>query len=414
MAQSYFAGSLSADQVLRQHTLFGFYSLGLSDSIVSEWSSQLRDGSAIGTVSYTKARGPVASVNGLRWCSECATSDQAKLGFAAWRVVHQLPFVSTCPVHGSPLYVRCQDCQNPLDTGKQFRLPGECCGLCGSLRFTALPQIANPAYCSLISRCEEAFRTQSKEFKPQVWARRVNKFVGVHHSLTAATAVLSDRICRRWGVQSPDDLNDLLSLRLGQGYVAGLLRCNTGKHPVIAQLVVGDAMPMETFSGVTSHASSAEPGSASKTTGGSVGMKAVRSHLGEIFVDIGVSPDVLDKLLSGFPIGAAAMSCGVAQSQLFQLTNHPECGPIIAAVRVAAESVRKNRARKNKLEISSEERRYTYRRQLSTWMDEASVLTRKNADQTDPAIMKWLRENDQEWLDETFPTRKPYRRCCLG
>lgn len=414
IAHSYFADSLSADQVLRQHTLFGFYSLGLSDSVLTGWSRQLRNGSAIGTMGFTKTRGPVAAVNGLRWCSECACSDQSELGFAAWRVVHQLPFVSTCPVHGSPLYIYCQDCQSPLDTGKQYRLPGESCCLCGSSRFTALTQIENPAYSSLISRCEEAFRTQSDEFKPQVWARRVNKFVAAHDSHDAATAVLSDRICKKWGVQSPEDINNLLSLCLGQDYVAGLLRCNTGKYPLVTKLITGDAMPMDPLGETTLRAFNAVPVYVPTTVGGRTDAQALRSRLEELFVEYGVSPQVLDKLLSGFPIYVAAIACGVAESQLFQLVNHPECRPIITAVRAAAVNVRKNRVRKNKLVVSNEERRYTYRRQFYTWMDELTVLTRIDTEQTYPAILRWLQENDREWLGEMFPVRMLYRQRCLG
>lgn len=244
IARSYFADYLTPDQVLRQHTLFGFYALGLSKSVESKWAAQLKVGTSVRSAQYKRIHVPEAGALGLRWCSICACSDQLKLGFAAWRVIHQLPFIRSCSVHGVPLSVYCENCKKPLDTGNQFRLPGESCTACGSALFADLPATANEGYLSLISQCEDAFSTRSEKFRPSAWVERVKKFRAFFDSPRTALEVLSDQICKKWGVQSPEGVSEILSFPLGKYYVQSSLSGHTSSSPLVAQLIVLDAMYM--------------------------------------------------------------------------------------------------------------------------------------------------------------------------
>jgi hypothetical protein len=244
IARSYFADYLTPDQVLRQHTLFGFYALGLSKSVESKWAAQLKVGTSVRSAQYKRIHAPEAGALGLRWCAICACSDQLKLGFAAWRVIHQLPFIRSCSVHGVPLSVCCENCKKPLDTGNQFRLPGESCTACGCARFTDLPATANKGYLSLISQCEDAFYTRSEKFRPNAWAERVKKFRASFDSPRTALEALSDRICTKWGVQSPDGVGETLLFPLDKYYVQSSLSGHTSSSSLVAQLIVLDAMYM--------------------------------------------------------------------------------------------------------------------------------------------------------------------------
>ncbi len=102
-SQAYFGGSVSTHDVLTKHTLFGYYSLGLSQRRSSEWASSLAEGRRDHFTRYVRnARGAMVS-GSLRWCPVCAGEDSTEHGFAAWKVVHQLPFVMECAVHGCAL-----------------------------------------------------------------------------------------------------------------------------------------------------------------------------------------------------------------------------------------------------------------------------------------------------------------------
>ena len=54
IAHNYFADFLTPDQVLRNHTLFGFYALGLSESVESEWAGQLKVGASLHATRYKR------------------------------------------------------------------------------------------------------------------------------------------------------------------------------------------------------------------------------------------------------------------------------------------------------------------------------------------------------------------------
>jgi len=45
-----------------------------------------------------------AFTTGWQLCRQCATTDQARLGFSYWHRNHQLPSVTHCAIHAEPLY----------------------------------------------------------------------------------------------------------------------------------------------------------------------------------------------------------------------------------------------------------------------------------------------------------------------
>jgi len=241
---SYFGKTLSTEEVLHRHSLFGYYSLGLNENDKTEWRNRLtKERSLRGHFSKTLRIPKTEKLNAnLKWCIDCANCDQLKIGFGTWRVLHQLPFISTCPIHQTQLCAVCADCQSPLDNGTKFMLPGENCSTCGSSQFTKLARIQNAAYISLIKQVEDVFQTQPKKFRPVAWNALMRTYALSFGSPRDARETLSRLICTRWEVESEDEISDLLSYPLGRGYIQSLLSGHAANTPLAAQLVVLDAM----------------------------------------------------------------------------------------------------------------------------------------------------------------------------
>lgn len=101
-----YGGILSREQLLASHTAFLFNSIFLPEEILQ-----------------TITRGPLhksLSFNGVknikynnvwRWCSKCIEEDKLKVGSRYWHVVHQIPTILRCPIHGAKLNYGCA-CKN--------------------------------------------------------------------------------------------------------------------------------------------------------------------------------------------------------------------------------------------------------------------------------------------------------------
>ena len=104
-----FGGSLSPEEVLIRHTLFGIYSRALPKHVADSWAMDLVDGRQIrgrlpGQVqrSGTSKRLHFATT-ALRSCRTCVTQEMDEVGYASWHILHMLPPVHHCPKHGDAL-----------------------------------------------------------------------------------------------------------------------------------------------------------------------------------------------------------------------------------------------------------------------------------------------------------------------
>ncbi len=415
-AKIYFSDTLSPDQVLQKHTLFGYYSLGLSERKVTEWATKLKSASAKNPARYTGALGPFSGINGLRWCEECARVDRDDMGFAAWRVIHQLPFVRACAVHRSPLYVSCKDCQSSLDTGKQYRLPGEHCGSCRSLRFTAFAKVENPAYSALISRCEEAVSMQSDEFRPQSWLSRVTSFVAAHRSLEVAEKIVTSQIRTKWGVQSLDAIGELLGHPIGGNFVVDLLRGYTAKYPLVAQIIVGDVIPINPSEHLNFSINYTGTRHLSSDVDGPGNSDGLRNFVDEIFTEYGIPSKFLDQYILGGGMRSAAASCGVSVGPIRRVLALQKVGPAVEFLRTEAHIKRNILTEAEELEKTSkfrlppsasfEDRRDVNRLRLLKLKSRSLTTLRKDVVRKNTKLIVWLRMNDKEWLDENLPFQR--------
>lgn len=242
VSRDYFAGALSPNDVLARHTLFGFYSLGLSEERANEWSSELILGSARGCARFTRTNDIVAVRSGLRWCPICAANEREESGFATWRVVHQLPFVLMCPTHSTPLCVHCLSCRSPLDDTRSFRLPGEACSGCGSREFEPVDFPKVPAYESLIRRSAAAIDLREQTYQPKNWSAIAAEFLNRFSSPSAAHNVLQERLCSMWEVNAIEQIGVAIGVPLKNTFSRELIQGGLAANPLVAQIILMDAI----------------------------------------------------------------------------------------------------------------------------------------------------------------------------
>lgn len=241
-SQKFFGNTLLPEQILRRYTLYGFYSLGLSNSAASEWATHLAVGSAARHghfVSLTRYRG---ADRGLRWCQECVAADQRDFGFSTWRVVHQLPFIQWCHAHNLPLRMNCKICKRPLDDGTMYRLPGENCSQCGSSRSENIPGVLSDGHRMVNSVSERIFGKQSDEFRPENWTKRVARFLASHRSRQAAEKLLVEKICTKWGIRTLDQISGRPTDFLDENLVTKLFDGEKKMLSLVGRIVVSDAL----------------------------------------------------------------------------------------------------------------------------------------------------------------------------
>ncbi|MDR7298652.1 hypothetical protein J2X16_004015 [Pelomonas aquatica] len=299
-----FNDAASPVEILRRHTLFGYYSLGLGVEAALEWAAALAKGNARGSVRYTRTLDPIATKAGLRCCKRCVAEDEAKGGLATWRLVHQLPFVQHCPAHLESLVEQCPRCDVPLDNGRKFRLPGEPCSSCGSPGVSLARMRPSTGYFRLLTRADEALHDQVDIYRPVAWTNAVRVFGAFYNSPNLAAEALSHQLCSLWATESVGQLWEQLGLKLRSDDLMQAISGTVVSSPLTLQLVTAEAMQAlhpEIFAEQPPVAAAAP----SATPEGH--LESHRSALLRSGAAIGLNPSFLEALVkSGSPSAAAA------------------------------------------------------------------------------------------------------------
>lgn len=106
VAERAFGNSLTPEDVLLKHTLFGVYSRALPPTIATAWSAGIIAESKSHNIPKLLSYSPRLLrlvTRDLRSCPRCVAEDTALCGFGQWRVLHHIPSVLFCPEHGLPL-----------------------------------------------------------------------------------------------------------------------------------------------------------------------------------------------------------------------------------------------------------------------------------------------------------------------
>ena len=153
IAENLFGTAMTPSRYLREHTLFGFleHIVG-NDAMTEDDEHFLCEGERCFIAVKRSFRSLLKLNSYLSWCPTCCQEDQARYGFAAWKVMHQFPFVQHCLIHQEPLLYKCDDCDRIDNSGRDLRLPQIACRFCGSRSFFRPSSQRCEAYWRLIGR----------------------------------------------------------------------------------------------------------------------------------------------------------------------------------------------------------------------------------------------------------------------
>lgn len=110
-------GHFSADLVLKELTLFPYYTSFMSESRKRKCAESFKIDKKAGrppkrTIGKSRR---VARLWSLRVCPSCRSHDLEHLGETYWRRVHQIPGVLVCPTHGADLVETSVSIRRPMD-----------------------------------------------------------------------------------------------------------------------------------------------------------------------------------------------------------------------------------------------------------------------------------------------------------
>lgn len=402
MSRQFFAGQVSARQVLARHTLYGFYSLGLSREMASRWGESLAQGHAQRPTQYV--RNGVGSMvsESLRWCEDCAAHDQAIHGFSAWRVVHQLPFMRMCPEHGATLYVHCAKCGSALDDGVSLKLPGEPCNHCGSVDFVAETAPSSENYKALMRRCIRAVERQDGIYRPNVWRQVMKTLYARTGSVESAVGFVEASVGRLMACPGHESSlqGDVFGPYLHSKYVRQVVLGHLTASPLIIQMMVLEALERDclvirqrvvelesTNSMSRVDAVSLPAGRIDQEQGMSdrfVAMVTASSSLREIAREFGISTCHARSLVDRYK--GLSMDDHVHQKRSYAL-------PLVNG--------------------SDAEKTELCRSWVLSVLQSQPMIGRTELWKRREPVVTWLAKHDRQWLDEHVPSKYPNRRSVL-
>lgn len=213
ISRGYFVGAVSPQDVLRRHTLFGYFHLRYDTDFAIVGEKKLIDG-LFGDHVTARFDSSMACKY-LRWCPRCSDEDFKAYGFASWKTVHQIRSIHVCHIHGDLLLLRCKQCGEYPGDWRKFRLPGEACPNCRSYEFEGASIVAGSAYQQFVQDVAAAFSYQTDMYRDKAWATLMATFVSRFNSLSDAENALSNYLYSKWEVSCLAALGDLLQVRVG-------------------------------------------------------------------------------------------------------------------------------------------------------------------------------------------------------
>ncbi|WP_409993984.1 TniQ family protein [Roseateles albus] len=114
----------------------------------------------------------------LRQCPTCVREDVNIFGSGHWRVMHQIPVIRFCQVHGELLQDQCARCNTSFVKYSDRVLPGEPCPRCGSDAVSSsLSNATSMGYTALAKLIERALRGEAPELDPRIRTRLLQSLI---------------------------------------------------------------------------------------------------------------------------------------------------------------------------------------------------------------------------------------------
>lgn len=403
MSRQFFAGQVSARQVLARHTLYGFYSLGLSREMASKWGESLAQGHAQRPTQYV--RNGVGSMvsESLRWCEDCAAHDQAIHGYSAWRVLHQLPFMRICPEHGTALYARCGKCGSALDDGLRMKLPGEPCNHCRSVDFVAETSPPGENYKALMKRCVRAMERQDGVYRPIVWGQLMKTLYARTGSVESAVGFVEASVGRLIACAGHEGLlhDDVLGPYMHSKYVRQVVLGQLTASPLIIQMMVLEALERDCL---VIRQRVVELGSTNSTSRSD----AVSLSTARIDQEQGMSDRFVAMVAASSSFREIAREFGISVRHARSLVHRYKGTSLDDLVQ---------QKRSHALPLfngSDTENTASCRSWVLNVLQSQPMISRTELWKQRESVVSWLAKHDRQWLDEHVPSKYPNRRSVLN
>lgn len=224
-------------ETLTRHTLFGVYSWAMIPASCENWVRYLRDpreNHTLRLVGLPARRFVEVCSRDLRSCPACVTEDNETRGFAAWRVLHQVPALDRCPVHGDALIHELAPSRNGAGRGClwPFLFPT-------GVRTGQSPEHIplSEGYAAYLKLWPRLFRGEMTEVRADRWPELIKEIVIKLGGLDAARAALEDWIKRSWAM-SLESMAKHLVMAEGSAFVAAELSLRSRPKDIARRLII--------------------------------------------------------------------------------------------------------------------------------------------------------------------------------
>lgn len=391
---------IPSNQLLIEHTVFGFYSLSLEKNERDKWIEaivQKRDLNRLRAWVKSVTSSAIDS-NGLRFCPDCTSAEKREVGVSTWRVINQLPFVRRCAIHGAALKSACANCKQALDKGRAYRLPEDGCKKCGGYEFEDVDQIYAFAYKRVVELCFEAFATQPDDYRPKPWIHRMCGIAQHFGGVDQAATFVKQSVCAGWGISNVNELSDLLEFKFPPRFIEGLVAGNALNQPLLAQMIVHEALERVGFWKLpegTTH-------SLNYASADDHRVKSDRSRFKKMSNQLathGVPYWAAKRMLNGASLGSLATELGIDRRKLrsiVQLAIEPHELAFFPHQEKKASCSSSTRG------MTTEQKAVYYKAVVTKIVQDNPKITRSKL-LSRTLAMTWLYRNDPKWVSENTP-----------
>jgi len=235
-----FGSSGVQKEILLSHTILGVYARAASPDCLHHWPEEFTGGTfrrAIQQLGISPRKHRELSSFALRWCHSCVEADIESQGFAAWRVLHQIPSFDRCPYHGNslrsgaPLSIK-SDAPWPLylpSDGVQIGEPP-----------THGPIPMSEGYSRYLKLWPQLLDGRLQVVTPEYWWDVVAQIIDKVGNVASAGQRLRKFIEASWGC-SIDEISTRLSIEDGTSFIEDELRLRSQPIHVARRLILYSA-----------------------------------------------------------------------------------------------------------------------------------------------------------------------------
>lgn len=402
----------SPSAVLRAHTLVPYYAAFMSPDAVAKWQHDVlwRNGKTfnryLGKPSRPLFRNP------MQMCLQCVEEDLKADGTTHWHVWHQMPGVSHCPRHWSPLVATCRHCNHPLADEFAWELPGLDCPACGKSLDRGDQAGPPDSIRRFIEISTRALTNAPPEFAPQtrrVESSRRLEALSIDISTPGGVARLERMVCDAWATDSLDTLTRQLQTPLDSSILVRTLNGGTAQSYPAAHIVLVVALDAVPAAEPASPIPSKDDAKIAiwldeyphPTRSRLVNMPAVMSRASDasrvalILVEHGLPAHLSLALISGTSLAQLRRHLGTSHKLIRSVRRQAGLGTLERSVGLP---VRRAASPSNRdLEGA--------RNDLRSFMAARNAPSRSELYREDPGLHNFLLRSDKEWFDQVLPSK---------